>query len=140
MSHLRSSRTPSQKLQAASKHARMLVAVFPKLTARAALEGPRSSTQHLQQELIRDQSTLFPSVGKGGESIIRPSPETLPGVLSRDGEEEEKLRLVPEKFHPGRASEERRSSRMTFPFTVLLRHASSAKGYCNIYTVSVAPP
>lgn len=72
--------------------------------------GSTSSPVYLQQALFRGR---WPSAGDHG--------------------------TAKRKRNSGRFQEEQHS-RLTFTFTVLLQHTSLAKGYCNISSVSVAPP
>lgn len=115
MPHRRSSCTPSLELLAGSAHAGGFspFASIDRTHGVARLPAWPSPSIHLCSE--------------GREH--RPSP--LAGVLRGRG-----------WFHPRRAPAERSSSMsdLTFTFTVLLRRASLAKGYCNIYSVSAAPP
>lgn len=146
----------------AHTHARMhACCCFLNSTTRAALQlahpcqvhgpthpsllwGVRSSTEHLQQALLRDQSTPFTLWGGWGLGSLELMPAWKPLQWLRrlaftdGGKEEKNFRLsVAEKFPSGR--EEEQHPRLTFTFTFLLKHASLAKGYCNIYSVSVAP-
>lgn len=118
MPHRRSSCTPSLKAAGEKPHMRAASRRLPISTARAA-----------SQDFLRGRAR--PSVSAlRAENIARASSPAcfMDGGRFRGG------------FHPRRASAERSSSMsdLTFTFTVLLRRASLAKGYCNIYSVSVS--